>query len=158
MYHTSLNINRAIYKIIAESAEKYNVSICYIIRKLISKMLVNFDFALKQKTLTEYQCKYPECIYKRFHITFSENEIEANFKARLDYKISVSKILILGFILFFHEIIKELDGNEKIVIEYLNNYSKILKELYKNLKKSINKRIRTDKIKEDNLILYYEEP
>ncbi|MBN1500016.1 MAG: hypothetical protein JW982_07670 [Spirochaetes bacterium] len=121
MYHTSINISRSIAEKLKETAEKYNISR----RKLITMIFLychdNLDFDQFVSGLTKYQRLAPGDGWKCLRVDFDDSQCDIYFLYRNKFRISLSKLLAVGFVLFFDRVLKDLNFNNEIKKEdFLN--------------------------------------
>ncbi|MBN1498759.1 MAG: hypothetical protein JW982_01265 [Spirochaetes bacterium] len=128
MHHTSINISLLIMTKLKETSEKY----CISRRKLVSMILYscheNFNFDVFSSGLTNYQKIAPGDEWKCMRIDFDDTQCDIYFFYRNRFRISLSKLIAVGFILFFDKILKILNKdnevNKKDFLNFLNSYTK----------------------------------
>ncbi len=142
MHKTSLNINKKLYLKLAAASKKFNVSKKYLIIRIFHYCHENLNFN-KQITgcLTGYQKKMPGDKWKCLRIDFNDTQCDIYLLYRNMFRISLSKLLAVGFFLFFDQIIEELSGKsdtEEAAKEIMISYTE-LKQKYKYMFKDVFK-------------------
>ena len=151
MYSTTLCVKYDVVQKIHKISSKYNIPISLIIRELIGytcKYIRKYDSI---SGLTAYQNNEFPKNWKRIHVSFMDYECDIFFKSRARYKVSVSKLLFIGFCFFLDVIIKKLTGQDHKSVNniYMDcytitslNYMKIIKNIdliYIQMKKTQSK-------------------
>ncbi|MBN1499925.1 MAG: hypothetical protein JW982_07215 [Spirochaetes bacterium] len=139
MHKTSLNISGRISNELGQASLRFGISR----RKLIISIFMYchryFDFEKFQYGLTKYQKKVPEDVWKCFRIDLDDTCCDVYFFYRNRFRISLSRLLAVGFTLFFDQIIRDLKercentGDLKNVI---NSYTELKLILMNFLKDS----------------------
>lgn len=138
MNPTSLNMSLSIFNEIHQAGIKFNISKKDIIYLIFRYCHNNFNFNnFQYGKLTAYQKKLPDDSWKCFRIDFTETQCDVYFLHRNNYRISLSKLLAVGFYLFFDKILSELSQNEKTTkIEFSNSYTDLKRKLLPFVKNS----------------------
>ncbi len=123
LFSTSMNIDSTLMEQLDEICKQYGISRSDLI-KLILKCVCKKYQVLKSATgLTRYQKQQKGHKWKCVRIDFSEEECALFFQTRFKYRVSVSKLLFIGFVLFLDEILEELNGNDKEKSPISNSYT-----------------------------------
>ncbi len=134
MKKTSFNVSRNIFIKLDDVSKRFNISK----RKLVVKIFfychncMNFDKVAGG--LSVYQKKVPGDKWKCLRVDFEDIDCDLYLLYRYRFRISLSKLLAVGFVLFFDQIINEL--SEKSDLEFqdidqlLNSYTEIRQILY----------------------------
>ncbi len=138
MFSTTINIHGIIFFLIEKICLELNISKSFLIKKIITYTCYKLNSAKYGRGLTCYQRKMGPRRWKCFHVEFSEQECKLFFECRAKFRISVSKLLLIGVILFLKEIIEELKlektkASEKIFY----SYTRIQIQFYKNIEKEL---------------------
>ena len=126
MKSTTMNLDKAVCQEINKAAEFYDVTRIYLVKKIIKKIDIFYNKIHIWGKLKMYQDHSPDKGWKCFHYQLSNEECDlfANVSHRL--KISISKLILIGFVLFFKQILRKLEkrnNSEKIIYSYtLLNY------------------------------------
>lgn len=127
VHETSLCINTDIKKELFIASQQINRSMCCIAKDLIKLVLNNCSDTVIEDKLIEYQERH---LYKNleiFRYRLSENEYVSFISARCRLRYSVSKLLLIGFLLFFKKyLLKFLNKEQLFFIN--NNYTRIYKD------------------------------
>ncbi len=142
MHKTSLNISSKMNTRLNEASEQFKISKRMLVAKIFKLCHRNLDFnILVTGELTGYQKKSPGDKWKCLRVDFSDTECDVYVEYRKMFRISLSKLLAVGFFLFFDQIINELNNNsmnEKVeVAEILNTYTDIKRLLYNSIKDAL---------------------
>ncbi len=131
--YTSANVDVDFYNELLTASERYDIRDNIIFKDLINltKQHVKSDHVIG--LLTEYQNHKPEQ-WEKLHYGLNEDEIENFSKMRQKYKISISKLAFIGFILFWELLMRIYEERLKpnIPQDFLYSYQKI-KEKFQNL-------------------------
>ncbi|MBN1501272.1 MAG: hypothetical protein JW982_14025 [Spirochaetes bacterium] len=115
MYSTTLNIRQDVYKQLKQLSLEYEISVTYLIQKILKQTGKNLKVEFKRTESTHYQDKQPEkANWKCFHIVFPEDEFNQNLQFRYNYRISLSKLLFIGFVLFLDKVLLKLENKGKM--------------------------------------------
>lgn len=127
---TTICVDEDVFCEIKYFADLHGCSMSEIIKKLLYFVCtIDGNIVIRNK-LVEYQNHIQVGGYKVFHYILSDKENEMFSSARQRLKISVSKLLLAGFLLFFKKMIKMYEKNGKNEIINLNNYSYLVEKLY----------------------------
>ncbi len=131
MYSTSININFLIFRKIELISKDLNISKATLIREIIKYTCLNYHARKNMNGLTRYQKSRKNTKWKCFRLKFSEDECRLFFKCRFLYRVSVSKMLFVGFILFLDEVVEKIKKGEisEKNIKKVNCYTSLRKEL-----------------------------
>ncbi len=139
MHQTSLNVSQKLDGRLTEISAKFKISK----RQLVGKIFMychhhlNFNILITGR-LTGYQKKTKGDKWKCLRVDFSDAECDVYFEYRKMFRISLSKLLAVGFFLFFDLIVAELSGESKDTNEpiddFLNSYTEIKQLLYDSIK------------------------
>lgn len=105
---TSICIDENVKNEILKFSEKSGKSACYLVNNLIKKAIrINDNIVINNK-LVEYQESSPSFCKQvfRYRVTSSEHKYYNAARARME--ISISKLLLVGFLLFFKELVSTL--------------------------------------------------
>ncbi len=135
MHKTSLNVSRNLNARLNEVSEKFNISKRMLVRKIFMYCHAHLDFSLLVTgELIAYQRKVPGDKWKCLRVDFSDTECDVYFEYKKMFRISLSKLLAVGFVLFFDLIIAELSGASEDKISdaewILNTYTETKQILY----------------------------
>lgn len=133
---TTLNADFAIIDKIIKCSKSYSISEEEIVKKCILKVC-NYLINYKRSCLREYQRHKPISGWVCYHYDLNEEENELFSKVSQQYKISISKMLFIGFILFFEGILSEF-VEEKIILKIKKELKKIFNGYYKYCEKYQN--------------------
>lgn len=124
MKSTTINIDVRILEQIRKFSKETALSQSEIVRKVLKKV-VSSTTELKFSTgLNHYQDHTAEEGYKLIHINFDEDEIWMIKSASLRLKLSVSKMLFLGFIFWFKVLMKSMKkAGNKITSNLIDSYT-----------------------------------
>ncbi len=114
---TSANVDEKFFYEICLAAEKYNLTRNEIIKDIIKLTIKAIQSGRISGKLIEYQNHSPND-WETIYYTLDENEIELFSASRQKYKISISKLAFIGFILFWKQLIQM----------YSKNITKLLKD------------------------------
>ncbi len=138
MLSTTMNINRKLFNQLAQISEKYNITIAALIKKILKHVFANLNGKKLRTDLTHYQKRRSGTKWKCFHIDFSENECMQNFSCRFKHRISLSHVLLVGFVLFIKDVIEELEnGCSEINTEILISYTAYKADFYKLIEQEL---------------------
>ncbi|MBN1499430.1 MAG: hypothetical protein JW982_04715 [Spirochaetes bacterium] len=135
MNRTSLNVSGYVFDEMKEVCLKFNISRKDIIKRIFTLCHNNFDFVKGEYgKLTAYQKKAPGDSWKCMRVDFDELQCDLYFLYRNRFRISLSKLLAVGFVLFFDQIVNELseksDNSDQIKKDILDTYTVIKQLLY----------------------------
>ena len=103
-FFTSLNSDSFVKMEIENFCKKYNYSKNLVIINLIKEVINNFNSGAIVTALTEYQDHKPVSWSKiDYYLSSQDNEIFG--QARQKYKLSISKMLFIGFMLFWKKFV-----------------------------------------------------
>lgn len=135
MNATSMNVSQKIYLQLSDASRTYKISK----RELVSKIFLcchenlNFDL-FELGVLTKYQVLADGDSWKCLRIDFNETQADVFLFYRNRFRISLSKLFSVAFVLFFDKIIKELSSDLEVGMEivecFLNSYTEIKMYLY----------------------------
>ncbi|MBN1499769.1 MAG: hypothetical protein JW982_06435 [Spirochaetes bacterium] len=148
MHRTSLNVSISIHDKIKETSEKYCISRRKLILMIFTYCHDNLDFDKFIFGLTKYQKIAPGEKWKCLRVDFDDTQCDIYFFYRNRFRISLSKLLAVGFVLFFDRILEKLNQSIKLKKEdfsvLLNSYTEIkalltnfVKDAFKFFKKPI---------------------
>ncbi len=139
IHKTSANMDGDVFDNISDVSANFNISENTIFKDLIGLLINASKCELPIIRLTEYQDHSPER-WETFYYSLDNDELEIFSKARQKYKISISKIAFIAFVLFWEELIfiytERLSKSKEIF--FFNSYVEFLekkKYMKKNLKK-----------------------
>lgn len=127
-FETSLSINNSIKNEILIASTITNKSACSITKKLIRKAININNVIVIKGQLTEYQENFEDSKLDIFRYRLSEEEHFLFSKARQQLNISISKLLLVGFLLFFDRIICKCKKEKKE--KMWDNYTVLRQTLY----------------------------
>ncbi len=138
MLSTSINVKKDFMSELREISEKYHISISELIKRILHHVYRHLNKKIIINELTHYQKKDRKKRWKCFRIDFSENECTLNFKVRCKYRISLSKLLFVGFILFIEDVIAEIaSSNNESDDKILNSYTAIIEKYWPLIQKEL---------------------
>ncbi|MBN1498557.1 MAG: hypothetical protein JW982_00240 [Spirochaetes bacterium] len=109
MKHTSANMDGKFYDVINYTGCKFNISKEKIFKDLIKLLLKNAKCSAFTNILTEYQDHSPDH-WETFYYSLSPEEIETFSKARQKYKLSISKMAFIAFVLFWKKLLNKYEN------------------------------------------------
>ncbi len=135
MNKTSLNVSLKMSEKLTDISKKFNISKKQLVAMIFQYCHDNLNFNIQVTgCLTSYQKKAPGDKWKCLRVDFSETECDVYFLYRNLFRISLSKLLAVGFVLFFDMIVAELNGDsddeKNAVEEIINSYTEIKQLLY----------------------------
>lgn len=129
---TSANVDGDFYDELENTAKNFNMHIDNIYKDLIAITKQNIHCEHVLGLLTEYQNHRPER-WETVYYSLDTNEIEIYGKLRQKYKISISKLAFIGFVLFwdllmyiYQERLKK-QGAEELLFSYRKTREKFVK-------------------------------
>ena len=132
MYESTISIEFSIKENLTILSNVSGKSVCLLVKELIKKAILSSHIVV-QKSLTEYQVSDSRLNYVRFRYRFNEQERLLFFQARVDFCMSVSKLLLVGYILYYEKLLKKFT-KQKVK----HSYTIILKILANSVEKYIN--------------------
>lgn len=121
MKSTTINVDVRILEQIKEFSKKSGLTQTEIVKKILKKVAKSTTDIKYSTGLNHYQDHCVDEGFKKIHINFDEDEIWMIKLAALRLKLSVSKMLFLGFVFWFKVLIKSIKkaGHkiEKLVID-----------------------------------------
>ncbi|MBN1500853.1 MAG: hypothetical protein JW982_11885 [Spirochaetes bacterium] len=143
---TSANMDIIFFNKLNEASCLFDISCKTIFKDLIKTVKQNIHCKKISGILTEYQNHSPEC-WKKFNYSLDNNEIEIFGLLRQKYKISISKLAFIGFILFWELLMHKYKERLKLTIpkEIIFSYLKI-QEKFKYLIPVFRKRLEISKL------------
>lgn len=106
IHETTLYINNKVKEEIKKAAEQSGKSECFLIKEILKKVIFISKNSEIRNRLTSYQDKNNQQ-YEHFRYRLNDDEHKEFNNARQRLNISISKLLFIGFILFFKKIIKK---------------------------------------------------
>ncbi len=100
LHMTSANMDGDFYDELYRAAENFNISSQNIFKDLIDMISQSTNCGLVTGMLTEYQDHSPER-WETLYYSLSDDEIEFFTKVRQEYKVSISKLAFMAFVLFW---------------------------------------------------------
>lgn len=100
IHYTSANMDSDFYNDIFEASKEFNITEQQIFKDLLNLTTQNSNCGNISGILTEYQSHSPEK-WETFYYSLNNNEIESFGKHRHKYKVSISKLAFMGFVLFW---------------------------------------------------------
>ncbi len=97
---TSANMDGNLFDQISEAGDQFNIQADTIFKDLLEITKQNIHSEHVYGLLTEYQNHSPER-WEKLHYALNEEEIEKFGKMRQKYKMSISKLAFVGFVLFW---------------------------------------------------------
>lgn len=139
-FETSLVTYPVVKEEIIKLSKVTGKSTCFIAKRLIELVIKEMDSDDCLDSLTEYQQSYKDedLIILRYRLSKIEHD-DFTF-ARHKFKISISKMLLIGFLLFFDKLVEKYCENKKKVKIIINNYTAIFAIYYFLIKESLEKR------------------
>ncbi|MBN1501649.1 MAG: hypothetical protein JW982_15935 [Spirochaetes bacterium] len=145
--NTSANVDLKFFSEICRAADEFNLSVSAVFRDIASLTIHRIKSEKVTGMITEYQDKNPGN-WMTVHYSLHPDDIELFTIARQKYKISISKIAFIGFILFWHLLIEKYtnrDKNKSVstlnLKSFLDNYEEYKSNLIEKIeyfKKRIN--------------------
>ncbi len=124
MSSTTINMNSDVSEKLNKISKKINVSKTQLIKDLLYFVFRNLDFEKYFANTSRYQKKIPGAEWEQFHINYSELDCDVFLICRFQFRISVSKLVFIGFCLFLQDVIDFYDkGKEKISKDMIDSYS-----------------------------------
>ncbi|MBN1501744.1 MAG: hypothetical protein JW982_16410 [Spirochaetes bacterium] len=139
---TSSNIDENFFEELLNASQRFGRNRSIIFKDITSLAIHAVQCGHVSGILTEYQDHKPTA-WKKLFYTVDENEIELFTISRQKYKISVSKLAFIGFLLFWHLLMqkyaKKLYGKKiEINLNSYNEYKQKMSEHIKYFKKRLN--------------------
>ncbi|MBN1499355.1 MAG: hypothetical protein JW982_04340, partial [Spirochaetes bacterium] len=122
-HKTSANMDGEVFDSINKTAAFYNIKSEKIFIDLITLLLNSANCSHILNLLTEYQDHSPKN-WETFYYSLDENEIEIFSKARQKYKISISKLAFMAFVVFWKSLLLRYS------IRLTNSKNEFLKNSY----------------------------
>ncbi len=122
---TSANVDAEFYKELVKASKRFNKTEEQMLKELICLAIQAFRCGHVKGILTEYQDHSPES-WEKLYYSLDEEEIEIFGIARQKYKISVSKLAFIGFVLFWRLLLLKYEEKlDSIAVRYdFNSYDK----------------------------------
>ncbi len=140
---TSANVDAVFHKEICMLQIRFHKSRSAILKDIIELTIAEIKCGRVKGILTEYQDHCPEK-WETVYYTLDEEEIEIYSSARQKYKISISKLAFIGFLLFWRLLIQKYSetlftNNQKIELSLINyeQYKTILNNFVKYFQKRL---------------------
>ncbi len=142
MHKTSLNVSMKMNGQLDKISDEFRISKKRLVARIFRYCHENLDFSiLVTGKLSGYQKKCPGDKWKCLRVDFSDTECDVYFEYRKIFRISLSKLLAIGFFLFFDQIVAELSGDsdekKETIKQILYNYTEIKRLLYKSIQDSL---------------------
>ncbi len=102
--YTSANLDGDFYGELIDASNLFNIPESTIFKDLLDIVIKNNNCCHVYGLLTEYQNHAPET-WEKLNYSLTEDEIEVLGKAKQKYKMSISKLAFIGFILFWELLI-----------------------------------------------------
>ena len=119
MHETSLSIDVEIKHQIFLASELTQVSMCKVAKKLIRYGVTIHNKTVFKNSLTEYQrIFHSSCTRLHYRVTNEEHDFFTF--SRYFLNTSVSKLLLVGFLLFFKKLINKLIKNKEEIFDFYN--------------------------------------
>ncbi|MBN1501508.1 MAG: hypothetical protein JW982_15215 [Spirochaetes bacterium] len=138
MFSTSMNIDGTILNSINDISKNYGISKSGLIKELLERVCMNYTECIAASGLTSYQRLGKDRNWKCFRIDLTEKDCLRFFKIRFKYRVSVSKLLLIGFVLFLDEVLEKLKKNCVIKSKISNSYTSIRKYFRIFIQKEVN--------------------
>ncbi len=122
-HSTSLNSSKMIKSDIERISSELGITRSKLIKEILWYCLDNLDFAFFLSGLARYQKKYEESNWKCIRLDLNELECDLFLLCRFKFRISVSKLLAVGFVLFIEDVINKLSGNEEKKANVSSSYT-----------------------------------
>ncbi|MBN1500628.1 MAG: hypothetical protein JW982_10750 [Spirochaetes bacterium] len=132
MFETTIYLDLSVYSMIQNFSVERDISICKVIKLLLTQVCNIDNKVIITGKLTEYQNHQPEVDYRIFRYRLSEDEHKLFSSARHRLELSISKLLLIGFLMFFDNIFNINDDKQKY------NYTIFKKKLYYEVLKFLN--------------------
>lgn len=124
---TSAYVDTKVAEEIKQFAEENNKKVNRVIIDLIKLTIKSMKLCNISDYLTEYQNHKPNS-WQRLNYYIENSDIDLIFKIRQHCKISISKLLFIGFLLFWNKLLK-IYKKDKTISNELNSYA-IIQFLY----------------------------
>lgn len=135
--HSTINIDFNILSEISSISDKHRVKTSHLVKTLISQT-IHFLKSDGISGLCEYQAHLPDNGWKCFHYCLNELEADLYANARAKHKLSISKMVLIGFLFFLDEALKILKGDcgntDMVIYSYTYYFISLAKSLIKNTK------------------------
>ncbi len=139
---TTIYINENLLNKFEVYSQRSGISVNSLIQQVLIKAIRKYEKKYREYRLTEYQKNSGGYCFIPYHVRFSEEDAEQFQFARYELKISVSKLVFLGFLLFIEDVLKSLIKGEKTCQEiydsyynYFKNYNFLIENFNITLKK-----------------------
>ena len=137
MNETSLSIFSSIKSEIRQLSLASGKSCNFICKHLISQVINCHNYASIQTGLIDYQKKF-DTDFKVLRYRLTDQEHISFHLARIRLKTSISKLLLIGFLLFFKKLVKKLTQKNKHK-KFNNNYTIIYQKAFYQLNDFLKK-------------------
>jgi len=106
---TSINAGPDFIAGIRRLAGEYDICAGDVVDKLAGIIILKGKYRLRKFTTVKYQADMPG-YYKKFRVCFDEGIYESCQDFRKVFKLSVSRVLCEGFVVFYDELVASLSG------------------------------------------------
>ncbi|MBN1500259.1 MAG: hypothetical protein JW982_08890 [Spirochaetes bacterium] len=143
LLNTSIYIDIELLERLTIFSAALKIQLNSLITQILLKTAAHYKYNYRENRLIEYQENTGNQNFIPIHVKFTEMENEIFQEARFNYKISISKLLFLGFLLFFNEIAKKFKDKKNNNKRFFYSYHKYIKKFYfliENFNISLKKR------------------
>lgn len=123
MKYTTANIDSVFYLQLKTASKQFGHTEMKIFKDLINMTVYAAKCGLISDKLTEYQNHHPES-WKTLYYSLTAEEIECFTKSRQKFKISISKLAFIGFLLFWRLLLLKYSEKLYSVEIDFNSYKK----------------------------------
>ncbi len=141
-HRTSANVDYKFFNALSFAAAKYNKTQEQIFKDLVELVIQAIQCGHVTGILTEYQDHKPEH-WETLYYSIDENEIEIFGTSRQKYKLSISKLAFIGFLLFWRLLLlkymnKLFNSENCYDFNSYDEYRKLLSNYVVYFKKRLN--------------------
>ncbi len=122
MYESSLNIDADVKSIITNYSAISRISMSTIVKLLLKKVDKKYRKNPFMPGLIQYQRHTPDNGFEKLHYLLDRKEKDQFELMRARYKISISYLVLIGFLLFFDDLVNELSNLNNTDCVKLDSY------------------------------------
>ncbi len=112
-YETTIKIDPDVKTQLIEFSSNSGYSMSFLMKRLLKQLDDNYGKTEIAKGLIKYQRHRKAHDYDDFHYTLTDEEKNKFEMMRIKYKISISYLVLIAFLLFFQEMVNEFFGKNK---------------------------------------------
>lgn len=111
---STLNVDSSLFFYLMQQCENIDITLSDFAKEIISYTINSFNSGEVKGLLTEYQDHNPD-EWKNLDYNLNDEEARIFGNARLKYKISISKMLFVGFLLFGEIVLSKI--KKRLMVE-----------------------------------------